>query len=138
GVILLLATQRPDAKSLPTGVSANVGTRYCLRVMGQLENDMVLGTSMYRNGVRATMFAKKDKGVGYLVGAADDAQIVRTFYLNGPTVERLAERAHAAREAAGTLTGHAAGEPTKTPALRRDTLLDDILAVLPVTEAKVW
>jgi DNA segregation ATPase FtsK/SpoIIIE, S-DNA-T family len=34
GVILLLATQRPDAKSLPTGVSANVGTRYCLRVMG--------------------------------------------------------------------------------------------------------
>jgi S-DNA-T family DNA segregation ATPase FtsK/SpoIIIE len=138
GVILLLATQRPDAKSLPTGVSANVGTRYCLRVMGQLENDMVLGTSAYRNGVRATMFGRKDKGVGYLVGAADEAQIVKTYYLNGPTVEAIAARARAAREAAGTLTGHAAGQPVDTPTTRTDTLLHDILSVLPVTEPKVW
>jgi S-DNA-T family DNA segregation ATPase FtsK/SpoIIIE len=138
GVILLLATQRPDAKSLPTGVSANAGTRFCLRVMGQVENDMVLGTSMYRNGVRATMFARKDKGVGYLVGSADEAQIVRTFYLDGPTVEKVTERARAGRIAAGTLSGHAAGQPTETPAARRDTLLDDILAVIPVTEPKVW
>jgi S-DNA-T family DNA segregation ATPase FtsK/SpoIIIE len=64
GIILLLATQRPDKDSVPTGVSANVGTRFCLRVMGQVENDMVLGTSMYRDGVRATMFTKRDKGVG--------------------------------------------------------------------------
>jgi S-DNA-T family DNA segregation ATPase FtsK/SpoIIIE len=138
GVILLFATQRPDAKSLPTGVSANVGTRFCLRVMGQLENDMVLGTSAYKNGVRATMFAKKDKGVGYLVGAADDAQIVRTFYVDGPTAERITERARALRDKAGTLTGHAAGQPTTMPAVRRDTLLDDLLAVVPVGEPKVW
>ncbi len=138
GVILLLATQRPDAKSLPTGVSANVGTRFCLRVMGQLENDMVLGTSAYKNGTRATMFTKKDKGVGYLVGAADEAQIVRTFYVDGPTVERIAERARAAREAAGTLSGHAAGQAPDMPAVRRDTLLDDILSVIGAAEAKVW
>jgi DNA segregation ATPase FtsK/SpoIIIE, S-DNA-T family len=69
--MLLLATQRPDARSLPTGVSANVGTRFCLRVMGQLENDMILGTSAYKNGVRATMFTARDKGVGYLVGGPD-------------------------------------------------------------------
>ncbi|MEO3744934.1 cell division protein FtsK [Plantactinospora sp. B5E13] len=138
GVILLLATQRPDAKSLPTGVSANAGTRFCLKVMGQTENDMVLGTSAYKNGIRATMFAKKDKGVGYLVGTADEAQIVRTFYVNGPTAEKITERARAAREAAGTLTGHAAGQTVETPATRRDTLLDDILSVVPVTEPKVW
>ncbi|WP_035696323.1 hypothetical protein, partial [Glycomyces tenuis] len=34
GITLILATQRPDKDSLPTGVSANVGTRACLRVMG--------------------------------------------------------------------------------------------------------
>ena len=134
GVILLLATQRPDAKSLPTGVSADVGTRYCLRVMGQLENDMVLGTSSYRNGIRATMFAKKDKGVGYLVGAADEAQIVRTFYLDGPTVEKLAARAHAARQAAGTLTVAQA----ETTTIRRDSVLEDTLAVIRADEPKVW
>ncbi|GAA2603030.1 FtsK/SpoIIIE domain-containing protein [Dactylosporangium fulvum] len=138
GVILLLATQRPDAKSLPTGVSANVGTRYCLRVMGQLENDMVLGTSAYRNGIRATMFAKKDKGVGYLVGAADEAQIVRTFYLDGPTVEKLAARAYAARQTAGTLTGHAAGQTTEAPSARRETLLEDLLGLFRADEPKLW
>ncbi len=44
GVILLLATQRPDAKSLPKSISDNIGIRFCLRVMGQEPNDMVLGT----------------------------------------------------------------------------------------------
>jgi S-DNA-T family DNA segregation ATPase FtsK/SpoIIIE len=138
GVILLFATQRPDAKSLPTGVSANAGTRFCLRVMGQTENDMILGTSTYKNGIRATMFSKRDKGLGYLVGAADEAQITKTYYLDGPTVERIIDRAHAGRVAAGTLTGHAAGQTTVTPAARRDTLLDDVLAVIPAAEAKVW
>lgn len=135
GIILILATQRPDARSLPTGVSANVGTRYCLRVMGQLENDMVLGTSSYRNGLRATMFTKKDKGVGYLVGAADEAQIVRTFYLDGPTVEKLVTRAVAARQAAGTFTDQPA---EATPTVRRETLLEDTLAVIHADEPKVW
>jgi DNA segregation ATPase FtsK/SpoIIIE, S-DNA-T family len=138
GVILLFATQRPDAKSLPTGVSANAGTRFCLRVMGQTENDMILGTSTYKNGIRATMFTKRDKGLGYLIGAADEAQIAKTYYLDGPTVERIIDRAHAGRLAAGTLTGHAAGQSTVTPATRRDTLLDDVLAVIPAAEAKVW
>lgn len=138
GIVLLLATQRPDAKSLPTGVSANVGTRFCLRVMGQVENDMILGTSAYKNGIRATMFTRRDKGVGYLVGAGDEPQIVKTFYVDGPAAERITDRARALREQAGTLIGHAAGQPTDTPATRRDTLLDDILAVVPASEAKVW
>ena len=44
GVFLVLATQRPDKESLPTGVSGNVSTRFCLKVAGQVENDMILGT----------------------------------------------------------------------------------------------
>jgi S-DNA-T family DNA segregation ATPase FtsK/SpoIIIE len=137
GITLLLATQRPDARSLPTGVSANVGTRFCLRVMGQLENDMILGTSAYKNGIRATMFTARDKGVGYLVGGPDP-QITRVFYVDNPATERVIARARAARQAAGTLTGHAAGEAPTPPAHRSDTLLADILAVIPPSEAKVW
>ena len=101
GIILVLATQRPDASSLPTGVSANVGIRFCLRVMGQTENDMVLGTSSYKNGLRATTFGPRDKGIGYLVGATDDPQIVRTAYIDGPAAEAIGARARALREAAG-------------------------------------
>jgi S-DNA-T family DNA segregation ATPase FtsK/SpoIIIE len=137
GVMLLLATQRPDRDSLPTGISANVGMRFCLRVMGQTENDMVLGTSAYKNGIRATTFTKSDKGIGYLLGAADDPQIVRTYYIDGPEAERICDRARKARQAAGTLTGLAAGHaPERREAA--DTLLDDIIAVVPAGEAKVW
>jgi DNA segregation ATPase FtsK/SpoIIIE, S-DNA-T family len=78
GIVVMLATQRPDAKSLPTGISSNAATRFCLKVMGQVENDMVLGTSSYKNGTRATMFSRRDVGIGYLVGEGDEPRIVRT------------------------------------------------------------
>jgi S-DNA-T family DNA segregation ATPase FtsK/SpoIIIE len=137
GIILLLATQRPDKDSLPTGVSANVGIRFCLRVMGQLENDMILGTSMYKNGVRATTFTKKDRGIGYLVGEADDPQITRSYYIDGPAADTIAARARALRKAHGMLTGYAAGEDT-TPADDQGTnLLEDVLAVMAPGEDKV-
>jgi len=137
GVILLLATQRPDKDSLPTGVSANVGIRFCLRVMGQVENDMVLGTSMYRNGVRATTFTKRDKGIGYLAGESDDPLIVRTYYVDNPTADAICERAKAARIAAGTLTGYAAGD-IEVAAGPEISLIEDLIAVFGAGEDKLW
>ena len=123
GVMLDLATQRPDAKSLPTGVSSNVGLRFCLKVMDQTANDMVLGTSAYKNGIRATTFRPEvDAGLGYLVGASAQAQVVRTYYLDMPATEKIAARARALREAAGTLSGVALGDDGSAP--QRDVLAD--------------
>ena len=123
GVYLILATQRPDAKSLPTGVSANVSQRFCLKVMGQLENDMILGTSAYKQGIRATTFrAGVDAGLGYQVGAAAQALVVRTYYLDMAATEKIATRARALREAVGTLSGVALGEDDSAP--QRDVLAD--------------
>lgn len=137
GVILLLATQRPDKESLPTGVSANVGIRFCLKVMGQVENDMILGTSMYKNGIRASTLTSKDKGIGYLVGASDEAQVVRSYYLDGPTAEKVAERALELRKAAGVLTGHAAGEAPQTTALV--DLLEDLATIYATARVRrMW
>ncbi|MEV1023523.1 cell division protein FtsK [Streptomyces sp. NPDC050264] len=137
GMALFLATQRPDAKSLPTGISANASLRACLKVMGQTENDMVLGTSSYRRGVRATMFAWGDKGIHYLIGEGSDARIVGAVFVDAPGAERIAARARAARERAGLLSGYALGEEPETVASAYD-LLADILAVVPAKEAKVW
>lgn len=139
GIILLLATQRPDAKSLPTGVSANVGIRFCLRVMGQTENDMVLGTSAYKNGIRATTFTAKDKGIGYLLGSSDEPQIVRSAYLDGPAAEAIAARARALRDAAGTLSGHAAGASSDRDEDRPSrSVLGDVAAVFAPGEDRLW
>lgn len=110
GILLMLATQRPDAKSLPTGISANAVLRMCLKVMGQIENDMVLGTSMYKNGIRATMFSREDKGVIYFAGEGLSPVIMRAQGFDLPASKAIAGRARIMREAEGRLTGYALGE----------------------------
>ncbi|MEV7089449.1 cell division protein FtsK [Streptomyces sp. NPDC093085] len=138
GIVLLLATQRPDAKALPTGISANASARFCLKVMGQLENDMVLGTSSYKRGIRATMFSWKDKGIHYFVGEGADARIVSSVYVDAPTAETIGMRARTLRESAGTLSGHALGEEFDADTGPGYDLLADVLAVVPASEPKVW
>ncbi|MFF8975347.1 cell division protein FtsK [Streptomyces cellulosae] len=138
GIVLIVATQRPDAKALPTGISANASARFCLKVMGQLENDMVLGTSAYKRGVRATMFSWADKGIHYFVGEGADARIVGSVYVDAPAAESVAARARKLREAAGTLSGHALGEEPEPDESAAYDLLRDILAVVPADEPKVW
>ncbi|TCJ34163.1 cell division protein FtsK [Parafrankia sp. BMG5.11] len=137
GVVLILATQRPDAASLPTGVSSNASIRFCLRVMGQVENDMILGTSMYKNGIQASTLRPSDKGIGYLVGATDEPMIVRAAYIDTPTAEKIADRARAARIAAGRLAEHAPREIAAAEPVTL-SLLDDILTVIADAENRVW
>ncbi|MFF4197079.1 FtsK/SpoIIIE domain-containing protein [Nonomuraea sp. NPDC001831] len=136
GIILVLATQRPDKDSLPKAISANAGIRICLRVMGWQENDMILGTGMHQAGVKATMFTLNDKGISWAVGIAEDPLIVRSAYLDGPTSELIAERAHHLRQTAGTLSGQAIGQ--EGPQRVSYDLLVDIMTVTTAKEDKIW
>lgn len=136
GMIPLYATQRPDAKSLPTGISANAVLRFALKVMGHTENDMVLGSGMNRAGYKAQTFTRKDLGIHYLAGEGDDPRIVRSVYVDAPTAERIAERARQMREAAGTLSGYALGQEDSPQESVRFDLLQDVAGVL--TEDRAW
>jgi S-DNA-T family DNA segregation ATPase FtsK/SpoIIIE len=139
GVILVLATQRPDKDSLPTGISGNVSIRFCLKVAGQVENDMILGTSAYKNGVRATAFRPEiDAGNGYLAGATPLPVVVRTAYLDDPATNAIAQRALALRKAEGTLSGYALGQDDAASAGPSYDLLADVAAVLPADQERVW
>jgi S-DNA-T family DNA segregation ATPase FtsK/SpoIIIE len=132
GMIILLATQRPDAKSLPRSVSDNIVIRFALRMMTDVANDMILGTSSYKRGIRATLFTVKDNGVGYLVVVTDDALIGKTYYVDGPTADIVAERAYRLRQAAGTLSGDAVGESAT-----RVDVVADVLRVAAGAE-RMW
>lgn len=132
GIIILLATQRPDAKSLPTGISANAGTRFCLRVMGQVENDIVLGTSMWRNGYRAAQFTDQDKGMGWLVGAATTPIVARAYYVDAVHADRVVARAVELR---GGPTRAEHSGPVRAPSYN---LLADLRAVWPESETALW
>ena len=135
GILLWLATQRPDAKSIPTGISANAVLRCCLKVMGQTENDMVLGTSQYKTGIRATMFSFDDKGVFYFSGEGKAPQIVYGYGFDLPASKAIVARARVMREHAGRITGYALGQDHDgTPARR---LVDDVLTVFGDAKA-LW
>ena len=138
GIVLLLATQRPDDASLPKGISANASARWCLKVMSHIENDLVLGTGAYKRGVRATMFAWGDKGICYFLGEGADARIVRSVEIDAVAAERIAQRARAMRERAGTLAGHALGEQPETDSGTSYDLLADLLAAVPSDQSKIW
>jgi S-DNA-T family DNA segregation ATPase FtsK/SpoIIIE len=122
GIIIVIATQRPDKESLPTSISGIVTARFCLKVPDQVSNDLILGTSSYKNGFNAAVFRlKTDAGLGWLKSDGDP-QIVRTFYLDMPAAERVAARARDMRDRAGVLSGYALGEAGDVVA--RDVLAD--------------
>ncbi|SCL40079.1 hypothetical protein [Micromonospora aurantiaca (nom. illeg.)] len=138
GIILLLATQRPDAKSIPKGIADNAVIRFALKVMEWRVSDMILGSGMHKAGYSATTFTRSDLGIGWLTGASRerDAQITKTYYVDARGAESVAARARAAREAYGNVTGMAAGVAPETAA--RVDLLDDVRQVIYVGEAKIW
>ncbi|MFJ8336033.1 cell division protein FtsK [Streptomyces sp. NPDC094437] len=137
GIVAMFGTQRPDAKSLPTGISANAVLRFCLKVMGQPANDMVLGTSMYKSGYRATMFSRSDRGICWMAGEGDDPRIVASAFVDAVAAERIVARARTAREQYGNVTGHAVGKGPENTATGPD-ILTAVLDVIADDEKAVW
>lgn len=126
GIICMFATQKPSAKSIPTDISDNASARVAFKVNGQVANDQILGTSSYKEGLRATLFAFADKGLAYFRGDGAEALIVRTVAgLDAPASEKVAVRIRALRAAAGRLTGHASGEVMEEEA-EQVVLVDDV------------
>ncbi|MFJ1604163.1 cell division protein FtsK [Streptomyces sp. NPDC088253] len=136
GIVGLFATQRPDANSLPPGISANAVLRFCLKVMNHQANDMVLGTGAYKSGIKATMFSRSDRGICWMSGEGDDPRIVSSAFVDAPGAEAVVARARKMREEYGNITGHAIGEgPAETAGM---DLLGDILKCVGADEDQVW
>ncbi|MEW2138444.1 cell division protein FtsK [Streptomyces sp. NPDC005409] len=136
GMVGMFGTQRPDAKSLPTGISANAVLRFALKVMGQPANDMILGTSMYKAGYRATMFSRSDRGICWMAGEGDDPRIVASAFVDAVAAEQVVARARKMRDEYGNVTGHAIGKGPETTAGL--DILTDVLTVIPTDEDAVW
>lgn len=106
----------------------------CLYITGQVENDMVLGTSQYKQGIRATMFGFDAKGVLYFGGEGLRPRIMRAQYIDGPMSRLIFARARLMRERAGRVTGYAAGEDYQQPTR---SFARDVLEVFGDDE-KLW
>ncbi|WP_232376814.1 FtsK/SpoIIIE domain-containing protein [Amycolatopsis aidingensis] len=119
GIVLVLATQRPDSKTIPSGLRAVLGSRFALRVMDWRDSNIILGEQMNTRGFDSSRLLPSHKGVGILrpdgeteAGADVLALMVRTYLMTGADWHALCHHGRALREAAGTLSGHAAGQDT--------------------------
>jgi S-DNA-T family DNA segregation ATPase FtsK/SpoIIIE len=117
GIVLVLATQRPDSKTIPSGLRAVLGSRFALRVMDWRDSNIVLGEQMNTRGYDSSRLLASHKGVGILrpdgdteAGADVLALTVRTYYMPNEDWHEICQRGRALRDASRTLTGHAAGE----------------------------
>ena len=135
GIFLILASQKPDANVIPSSIMGNCSIRIAFKVSEQTHNDQILGTSARKNGIDATMFGARDRGMAWLKGGdATDAQVVRSWSEMveiGLAVE-LADKAFELRAAGGWLTGQAAGEEPETD---RVSLVDDARDVMDAQRA---
>ncbi|MBM7814383.1 S-DNA-T family DNA segregation ATPase FtsK/SpoIIIE [Saccharothrix algeriensis] len=122
GVVVILATQRPDSNTIPSRLRAVLGSRFALRVMDWRDSNIVLGEQMNTRGFDASTLLPSHKGVGILrpdgetdAGADLVAMTVRTYYMPNTDWRVICDRGRALREAAGTLAGHAIGDDTARP-----------------------
>ncbi|MCZ4123893.1 cell division protein FtsK [Streptomyces sp. H39-S7] len=137
GVSVMNSTQKPDDKACPSVLRDQHQARFALMVGSWQVSDVILGAGSYTEGLDASRLLRSHKGVGLLKGMSDESGIVRTYLANGRDAESILTRAAALREAEGTLSGDAIGQSAGNDAAA-DTLLDDIAAVLPRSQAKEW
>ena len=97
GITLVIITQIPDKDSLPTGITRNIGIRWCLAVPDQVANDMILGTGAYKRGITGTVYRPViDAGWGVLTGLAEPVA-VHSHFPDPKTTAGIVARATALR-----------------------------------------
>ena len=118
GVILLSSTQKPsgvgagDVARLFNRYRDNHDVRFALKSGNRNVSEAILGGDAYSEGYDASSLPVGDeyRGVGYLYGLTAETPTVRTFLADQQDAELIIAAARRIREAAGTLTGQAAGE----------------------------
>ena len=116
GIIVILATQSIDSKTIPTSISRMAGLRFALKVTDHIASEQILGTGTHAKGYQPDNLRLEDTGIGYLAGEGSATKLVRTYLITkdqgaqGDQLIPILQRARAQRIAADRLTGIAAGE----------------------------
>ena len=106
------ATQEVVKPALP--IAGLCHYRHCHAVNGHGAVDLVLGTGAYAAGFDAAALTAADVGIGYF-GSGKSISLARSYFLDpdgpeGDEVKDVCDRLRDERQAAGLLTGMAAGE----------------------------
>lgn len=132
GFILDLASQRPDAESVPTKLREIITYRFSVQCADRASSDMVLGKGKASLGADASALSEDHLGVGVLVTGPTNFDTLLADYIDLADFAAICERGRGLREAAGTLTGAAAGAEAElaNPRTTLPALLSDVASVV--------
>ncbi|MFF0076567.1 cell division protein FtsK [Streptomyces sp. NPDC005494] len=133
GFVSNFASQRPDAESVPTKLREIITLRYSTQVVDRASSDMVLGKGKAAQGADASVLSEDHVGTGVLVTGPASYVTVRADYLDGTGFALLCQKGRALRQAAGQLTGDAAGDVTAAAdaaGVKLAPILSDVLEVM--------
>lgn len=133
GFISNYASQRPDAKSVPTKLREIITIRYSTQVVDQTSSDMILGKGKAAQGADASVLSEEHKGVGVLVTGPASFVTVKADMLETAAFNAMCDKGRALREAAGQLTGDATSDPAAVADAAGITIspvLSDCLSVM--------
>lgn len=112
GFISNYASQRPDAKSVPTKLREIITIRCCTQVTDKTSSDMVLGSGKAAMGADASLLSEDHKGVTVLVTGPASHATVKNDLLTTAEFNTMCLKGRALREAIGQISGDAAGDVT--------------------------
>lgn len=141
GYMLIISTQKPDGDTIPTSLRDQLAARFCLKTANNHSSIVVLG-KLGDGDSRPEDLDPSQRGTGVLLGADVDglagagAQVVRSHKMDLVDLRRVCTRGRELREAAGALTGYAAGDLPEEPI--PDMFLEHVHGVLGSTEEWVW
>ncbi|MEU0528076.1 cell division protein FtsK [Streptomyces niveus] len=133
GFISNYASQRPDAKSVPTKLREIITIRCCTQVTDKTSSDMVLGSGKAAMGADASLLSEEHKGVTVLVTGPASYATVKNDLLTTAEFNTLALKGRALREAVRQISGDAAGDVTAGAGRAGVTIapvLSDVLDVM--------
>lgn len=131
GVVLLSSSQKPSGVGAGQNVARlfnryrdNHTARFALKCGNRVVSEAILGGDAYAEGFDASALPSgpEYRGVGYLYGITDATPTVRTYLADHGDAEKILHAARKYRQAAGTLSGLAAGEQVTREV--RDVLAD--------------
>jgi S-DNA-T family DNA segregation ATPase FtsK/SpoIIIE len=93
GIIVLAATQKPSSDVIPTSLRDLFGFRWAMRCSTSQASDTILGSGWATLGYSAAQVPGASRGVGYLLSEGGRPQLMRSYYLDDWTIERIAKRA---------------------------------------------
>jgi len=130
GIWLLIATQYPADGVVPVAMRSNFSTKFCLRVEGHQQVEVILGTGSYAAGLKSNLFTASEAGLSWHKGDGQDPAIVQSVRgLDGPACDELVEVARAMRATRGLLSGQAATDEVEDAEVVID-IVEDVEAAM--------